>query len=296
MTLTLAAPAKINLWLRIGTRRPSGFHDLDTLFCAIGLEDTVMVEPGPAGSGTRLAVNWEPPLPGPPELGSPERNLVVRAVAAFAHRAGIEPDFRVRLVKRIPPAAGLGGGSSDAAATLLALDRLQPGAVHRGALLDLAASLGSDVPFFLAGDPWARGTGRGTELARVEPLPARPLVLVLPDSGIATADAYHWLAQDRAAGRAAAAAVHPGTDPGSWSELAAMAANDFEAVVFRRRPDLHRIRDALAGHGAAPALLSGSGATLFGVFGSVKDAERAAAAIANQFAAVRTVVTATREA
>lgn len=292
MTVTLEAPAKINLWLRVGARRPTGFHDLDTLFCALELADTLTFRSLPPGTGARLSTEHALPLTAAPDLGPPEENLVLRAVAAFAERAGVGRDVHVHLTKRIPPAGGLGGGSSDAAATLRAMDRIHPGRLDADHLAELAADLGSDVPFFLAGHPLARGRGRGTELTPVAPLPPRPVTLVLPPVAIPTADAYRWLAEERAEGAPGPGEPDAGDDPGAWEQVP--AGNDFERVVFSRYPELRRLRDVLDGHGAYPALLAGSGATVFGVFSEQDTAEAAARAIARNDPAVAAIVTRTR--
>jgi 4-diphosphocytidyl-2-C-methyl-D-erythritol kinase len=293
----VSAPAKINLWLRIGPVRPSGYHDLDTLFCALELADSVTLRPGESGTGLRLQVAHAAPLAAPPDLGPASANLAVRAAAAFIEAAGIEPDFQIDLVKRIPAGAGLGGGSSDAAAVLRALEQLRPGVVASAETMRIAGGLGSDVPFFLAGRTLAHGRGRGTRLVAAAPLPARTVLIVLPPFGIATARAYAWLDDDRAQGLLGASDLggNP-THAGSWDDVARRAVNDFEPVIFRRYPELERARDLLTRNRAAPALLAGSGSTLFGVFTDTEDARRAAAEIEAAGAGMRMVLTRTAPA
>lgn len=255
------APAKVNLRLRVHEREASGFHRIETLFCAVELADEITLDVV-EGDGVRLEVDG-------PDLGSPEGNLAVRAARGFLAAAGLRRQVAIRLRKRIPAGAGLGGGSSDAAAVLRALDRIEPGAIPPGELQALALQLGSDVPFFLDGSVIARGAGRGERLAPVPPLPSVPVLLLFPGFPVSTPAAYGWLDEDRARG------VEPGPvpespepppTPSSWSEAARSAANDFEGPVFRRHPELRDLRDLLALAGATIALLSGSGSALFGVF------------------------------
>ncbi len=268
MRITVAAPAKVNLRLRVGGPDASGFHALDTLFCALHLADSVVIHPG-TGREPVLDVGCARPLTEPPDMGPPEENLAVRAARAFRERAGLETGPEIRLVKRIPAGAGLGGGSSDAAAVLRAMRRLHPGRLEADDLMELGTNLGSDVPFFVLGAPFAHGTGRGERLAALAPLPARPVVVVIPDFPVATAEAFRWLDEDREAAGIVAPTVPEQPTHGrdlSWEAVAADAVNDFEAPVFQRHPRLRAIRDRLRDAGAGPALLAGSGSTVFGVF------------------------------
>ncbi len=305
MKITVVAPAKVNLDLRIGPPETSGFHGLSTLFCTLGLADTVVVRggSGPTRSedGAPLETAFGPPLAAEPDLGASDRNLAVRAARAFAERAGLDASPRLRLVKRIPVGGGLGGGSSDAAAVLRALRRLHPGAMDGDGLMEIAAELGSDVPFFVLGTPLARGQGRGERLTALPALPARPVVVVLPPFGIDTAAAYRWLDEDRAAAGTVPSEPPTGADPAgpdagtpSWDDVADAAVNDFEDPVFRRHPRLGEVRDRLRRLGARPALLAGSGSTLFGVFGDRGEADAAAESLRGEYPDHTTIVTATR--
>ena len=299
MRVTVAAPAKVNLWLRVGERGSSGFHALDTLFCSLHLADSVMVRPGddpvPA-----LHVGHARPLLETPELGPEEENLAVRAARAFMDRAGLDGAPGIRLVKRIPVGAGLGGGSSDAAAVLRGLGRLYPGAVSASELGALGEALGSDVPFFVRGTPLAHGTGRGERLRSLAPLPARPVVVAIPDFGISTADAYGWLDEDRERDGEPdqGAKVRDGLEGFEggleWGAVAEAAINDFEASVFRRHPGLGEIKARLRDAGADPALLAGSGSTVFGVFHDSERARSAADELAEADPSLRVLVTRTR--
>jgi 4-diphosphocytidyl-2-C-methyl-D-erythritol kinase len=296
MRITVAAPAKVNLRLRVGPREPSGFHALDTLFCALHLADSVVVRPGEAAEPA-LDVGYARPLTRVPDMGPPGANLAVRAARAAVERAGLAHGPEIRLVKRIPAGAGLGGGSSDAAAVLRALRRLHPEALPADVLLALGTELGSDVPFFVMGAPFAHGTGRGERLAALAPLPARPVVVAIPDFPVATAEAFRWLDQDREEQGTDAPAVPEQPTHGtelSWDAVAADAMNDFEGPVFRRHPELEAIRDRLREHGARPALLAGSGSTVFGVFDDGGSARAAADALEAADPSLRVLVTRTR--
>jgi 4-diphosphocytidyl-2-C-methyl-D-erythritol kinase len=273
----VAAQAKINLFLRVGSRRADGFHDVVTMFQLVDLADDVIVRIGGAGRTLHVA---GPRLPDA-GLGPTEKNLAYRAAIAYLERAGWPNGFSIELNKNIPAGGGLGGGSSDAGAVLRALDAANERPIGPAALDVLAAQLGSDVPFFVSGSARALAMGRGEMLGGLDPLFARDVLLVVPQFGVATADAYRWLDEDRTsgypdvtpapesapdpAGSAVTAATPP---PGSdeWDLVERASHNDFEPVVERRHPELRRIREALSGHRASIARLSGSGSTVFGVF------------------------------
>ncbi|HYE91693.1 MAG TPA: 4-(cytidine 5'-diphospho)-2-C-methyl-D-erythritol kinase [Terriglobales bacterium] len=232
------AHAKVNLRLRILGRRPDGYHELDTIFQALELHDLLEAERARA---TRLSID------GDVDAGPVEDNLVLRAAGAFAEATGQASGVSFRLTKCIPAGAGLGGGSSDAAAALRALNRLADEPLDAAALLALGARLGSDVAFFLCGATRAQATGRGEQLTALPPVQTRPVLVVDPGFRIATRDAFAWWD---------ARSPAPG----------AADANDFEPVVFARFPLLARVRDALLEAGAATAMLSGSGSCVFGMF------------------------------
>lgn len=274
MRIAVAAPAKVNLRLRVGALEDSGFHAIDTYYCLLHLADSLVVRPG-SGAAPILDVRHARPLTEAPQLGPDRENLAVRAATAFMQRAGLDRGPEIRLVKRIPVGAGLGGGSSDAAAVLRAMARLHPGTLSSGDLMELGSALGSDVPFFVRGAPLAHGTGRGERLASLTPLAARPVVLAVPDFPVATADAYRWLDEARATPPSVAAKPRYGTEL-DWGTLAEEAVNDFEGPVFRRHPRLAELRDRLRSLGARPALLAGSGSTVFGVFEETARARQAA--------------------
>lgn len=266
------APAKVNLHLRILGRRTDGYHDLQTVFQAVDLSDVLHVRR--AGAGVQLVVERG-------EAGPVEENLVVRAARAFLAAAGLSGEgLRMRLEKRIPVGAGLGGGSSDAAAMLLALDRLFPGAVASGRIAELAAGIGSDVPFFLGASPLALGRGRGEVLEAIEPLPSLAGVVVSPPVQVSTREAYRELARAREGSR-------PSTQealvaPTDWDQMAALAANDFEAVVCRTHPPVADALTALRATEPLIALVSGSGSASFALYDPKGGAERAAVVLSQR--------------
>jgi len=266
------APAKVNLSLRVLRRRTDGYHDLDTLFQAIDLYDEVEVEL--VGGGVSLSVERAA------DLGPEESNLAHRAASAFIEAAGAETGVRVRLTKHIPVGAGLGGGSSDAAAVLRCLSALIPG-VGASRLAEIGAVLGSDVPFFLGESPLARGRGRGELLQPLDPLPPTDLVLVSPPVRVSTAEAYRALADNRAAGmeRPDPVAAPVAT---SWNDPTAVSINDFEPLMAASHPEIAGALASLLSVGASLARMTGSGSTCFGLFDDREAAERAAEALAEE--------------
>ena len=285
-----SAPAKLNLGLRVVGLRSDGYHLLESAFVPIDLADRVLVELDPAGPRkVALAVEG-----GPPELADPARNLAARAAAVFLEAAGIEASVRLSLEKRVPVGAGLGGGSSDAAAVLRALAARFPGALESRALADLALALGADVPFFLDPRP-ARVSGVGE---RIEPLPlaAVPILVVTPFPPLATREVFAAFDRDRgeltASGPGRNLARLPAllvaepadrsADPDrsdselADSELTALLGNDLEPAATRLRPGIARVRAEIQRTGARAVGMSGSGPSVFGVFRDERSAQAAA--------------------
>jgi 4-diphosphocytidyl-2-C-methyl-D-erythritol kinase len=271
----VAAQAKVNLVLRVGPRREDGFHDIVTMFQLVDLGDDIVVRVGGAGRTLHVA---GPRIP-EAGLGPTEKNLAYRAAMAYASRAGWPNGFSIELTKNIPAGGGLGGGSSDAGAVLRALDALSERPLGPTTLEELGATLGSDVPFFVSGSACAFAAGRGDQVAAADPMPARDVVLAIPPFAVATADAYRWLDEDRAAATAAVPNMPPtpelaplrpvlpaGWDALDWGLVQRASFNDFEPVVERRHAELRRLREGLEQSGAIIARLSGSGSTVFGVF------------------------------
>jgi 4-diphosphocytidyl-2-C-methyl-D-erythritol kinase len=271
---TTLAPAKVNLILRVGPLRPDGFHDIDSLMVPLDLGDEVDVRVGAKAGPITCRV------PGHPELDGPG-NLAARAAEAFRRRFGIDRAVAIRIVKRTPITAGLGGGSSDAAAVIRCLARAFR-IRTRAALQAIALEVGSDVPFFLGpGAAWAAGRGE-----RLAPATVAALNLVLlypadPALAIRAGDAYRWLDAARSDPTRARIPRRPArfTPQG--------AANDLEGPCLARFAPLSTLRGRLVSHGASLVMMSGSGPTVFGIFESRRAARNVAAAIEREESAVK---------
>jgi 4-diphosphocytidyl-2C-methyl-D-erythritol kinase len=285
----ILAPAKVNLELRVLDRDDAtGFHELATVFQAVDLADRLRIEVAPEG----VAVDVRGM-----DVGPARDNLVRRAAEAFVVETGLDTGLRITLEKRIPPGTGLGGGSSDAAATLKALNALFGEPVPPSRLAELAARLGSDVPFFLGPSPLAVGTGRGEELEAGAPLPPAWLLIALPDVHVATAEAYAALDRWRKERGPPEAARPPRPSaPASWEEVARRARNDFEDVVTAAHPPVAEARGRLAGTDPRCVLLSGSGSAVFALYGerALAEAARVDLASGDEGPAVHLVETLTR--
>jgi len=227
----LAAHAKVNLFLRILTgpspRERGGFHQLETGFALLELADELVVRR--TAHDVTLEVDG-----GGPDLGPVDENLAVRAARAVLDATGRKFGVAIELTKRIPVRAGLGGGSSDAAAALHAVNALAHHAVPDAELLQFAARLGADVPFFASGAPLAVAWGRGERLFRLAPLPAAPVLIAVPKIAIATADAYRWWDELHPTPEARGPVVLDAPALASWGSVGRLAGNDFESVVFER--------------------------------------------------------------
>jgi 4-diphosphocytidyl-2-C-methyl-D-erythritol kinase len=263
----IGAHAKLNLFLRVLARESDGFHGLETLFCLVDLTDELRAERREGGEVT-LDVQGA-------ELGPAAENLAVRAATAVLGATRERFGVHLTLTKRIPARSGLGGGSSDAAAALVAVNRLAGEAIPRHELLQLAAKLGSDVPFFLSGAPLALAWSRGERLLRLPPLPAAPALLLTPPVPVSTPEAYRWVDEARqSAGRRGAVALDLDA-LSTWGDIGRMAGNDFESVVFGRHPPVRAAFEALVGTRPLVCRMSGSGSALFAVYRSERDREDA---------------------
>lgn len=276
MTVTRLAPAKFNLRLRVLGREESGYHSIETLMLGLALADRVSVEPG--SPGIRLVVSGADGVPEGPE------NLCWKAADLLHRELDMAPAVMIRLEKRIPAAAGLGGGSMDAAAVLSALTELLDRDPGQERLAHVAGQIGSDVPFGLCTGGMALGWERGRRLMPLPSPPARPVLIAQPPFGVRASDAYGWLARDRerqVADTGSGWALQGATllpEPAAmsdWSVLGTLAGNDLEAPVFRRHPELAVLRDALRDAGAGIALLCGSGACVAGIFENEEVRDRA---------------------
>lgn len=254
--LTVRAHAKVNLDLRVFGTRDDGFHELRTVFQSIELHDTLICadRPGPFTIKSRAA-----------SVPLDNSNLVWKAADALwkaLGRPGAPCDTIVTIEKNIPIEAGLGGGSADAAASLLAFARLWGGAPV-SLLREVAAGIGSDIPFFLSGGT-ALGLGRGEEIYPLVDLPVHWVVIVQPAFGVSTAEAYAWYDEDRVAGLKELRELQ--VLPVPWPSRAAQMVNDLEPPVVRRHPEIAEIKAALKDGGAVAASMSGSGSAVFGLF------------------------------
>ena len=301
----IEAPCKINLHLRIGKRRPDGFHSIQGIFASIALGDTLWFELGGIEGESFLSVKWETgchqeapgrkcPIDVPVDIPM-EGNLVLKAISLFRERTGLKQGLNVRLKKRIPVGAGLGGGSSDAASTLLALNKISEGLcsapLPMDELKEMGGFLGSDVPFFLTGGTAFVG-GRGDLVEPLKPLDGLWVVLVKPHFSSDTASAYrlldHYREQKEEEGE-----VDTGYAPSKGELIRALDgkieawpfSNDFLPVFTAANASVNAaafaeayrdILDSLRALGASFAGLSGSGSCCFGVFYRENEAKRAA--------------------
>jgi 4-diphosphocytidyl-2-C-methyl-D-erythritol kinase len=276
------ARAKLNLGLAVGPRRADGFHDLVTVFQSVSLADTLIARRRP--SGFTLEVRTDPArwknVPVFGRIPTGPTNLVLRAARTFAERHGIRGGARFRLLKRIPSGAGLGGGSADAAAALLAMRALHRPDLDRAALHDLAASIGADVPFALRGGT-ALGTGRGERLARVSLDRPFRAVIAVPRWKVSTRQAYEafdrlkygltgWASKLRSA-------QHIVRNRHVSIERALSLGNSFESALGTRRDAYEFLRSRLLDAGVTQARLTGSGSAVFGILGAGVSARSVAA-------------------
>jgi 4-diphosphocytidyl-2-C-methyl-D-erythritol kinase len=264
---TLPSFAKINLTLRVLGRRPDGYHELNTVFQTISLQDELTFS---ARDDARLELSCDAP-----DIPCDETNLVHRAAVALRERYGVGRGASVELRKRIPAGGGLGGGSSNAAVALVGLARLWEIETEREALAEIGAGIGADVPFFLVGGT-ALGTGRGTDIHPLADLPPRHLLLITPDINVSTAEAYKSLHAPALTKPLSPANLTVSRMRAKISgSLHAALENDFERVVYRLYPKILRARSSLVAAGAKDALLSGSGASVFALFDTLAERERA---------------------
>ncbi len=265
-SVRLPAFAKINLCLHVMGKRPDGYHELRTIFQAITLHDMLEL------SLTRQpGISLQIPnsdLPTGPE------NLVYRAIEAVSREIGFTGGVHAELEKNIPVARGLGGGSSDAAAAMIGMLRLTKKQVPLARLIEIAAKLGADVPFFLFGGR-AVAVNRGDEIYPLPNAPSQTVVVVSPhDVGVSTKDAYQWVSEELTK-RAETPSIYSFCAL-CWSRQGAGVSNDFESPVFRRHPRLGTIRADLLKRGASDAALAGSGSAVFGLFRDPARARRTA--------------------
>ena len=277
--ISARAPAKINLGLRVLRKRPDGYHDLLSLMVPVSLCDELRLERG--------AKNIELHCPNS-ELPANEENLVYRAARSVLSTCQQTEGVKIELTKNIPVGAGLGGGSSDAATTLVAVNALLGSPLKREDIVTLGVQLGADVPFFLLGR-WAIAEGIGDRLTALENVPVLWTVLVHPHFQVSTRWAYENLtlttgpngSKFNLSGNTSAgemAASHRqliDRQHLNFEDILPLLVNDFEPLVFGHYPQLHGLRKALLAAGAKAAPMTGSGATLVGLFASESEARAA---------------------
>lgn len=270
--LSIRSFAKVNLSLRILGKRPDNFHEIQTVLQTVSLHDQLDFVTTTDG---KLVFTCDDP-----SIPVDDRNLVVKAAEALRERFQASSSCEIHLAKRIPAEAGLGGGSSNAAVTLLALTRLwQLPATHED-LLELAATLGADVPFFIEGG-CALATGIGTTLIPLTDPPQQQLLIVVPAVSMSTANAYKALnaraltTSDSVSRLAISRTQAIFSDSKQWA-LCDHLENDFERVIFDIEPEIRRVKEALIQAGARCALLAGSGSSVFGIFDSTEALRNAA--------------------
>ncbi|MCZ6916865.1 MAG: 4-(cytidine 5'-diphospho)-2-C-methyl-D-erythritol kinase [Gemmatimonadetes bacterium] len=262
----VSAHAKVNLFLRIMAREASGFHAIETLFTLLELADEITV--------ARTADGVEIDVTGG-DTGPPDDNLAVRAARAVLEATGARFGVKIALEKRIPIRAGLGGGSSDAAATLHAVNLLADNAIPRGEILQFAAKLGSDTTFFASGAAMALGWNRGERLFAVPSPPAAPALLVIPDFGVSTAEAFRLWDRMQGPPTPRGSIVLDMDALGGWGSIGRLGGNDFESVVATKHPEIRTLLSRAAETGPLLARMSGSGSAIFGVYrdeGAMEDA------------------------
>ena len=277
----IAAHAKANLFLRVLARETSGFHSIESLFTLLELADELVVQ--------RIAQGIELEVQGA-DTGPTEDNLAYRAAALMLEATGRRFGVRIALTKNIPVQAGLGGGSSDAAAALHAVNALAQHVVPRHEILQYAARLGSDVPFFASGAPFALAWGRGERLFRLPAPHPAPALLLVPPTGVSTKEAYEridaaWLHE----ARRGAIVLDPDA-LATWGGIGRLGGNDFESVIFGVHADLKAAFERLAETGPLAVRLSGSGSALIAIYRNEPSREAAEQRLAGgDFRLVRTM-------
>ena len=269
-SIRLPSFAKINLSLRVLGKRPDGYHEISTTLQTISLHDDLLFERNVSGE---ISLSCDDP-----EIPLGAGNLVFRAAHSLKDRYSIDAGADIRLHKRIPVKAGLGGGSSNAAVTLLALNKLWQINANAADLAAIAGDLGADVPFFLHGGS-AKGTGTGTTLTPLPDNEVMHLIVLHPRASVSTAEAYKALNSPALTSNnpipILAGSLHEGqfseSNPRTLPEL----ENDFESVIFDIEPEIKRAKSALITAGASSALLAGSGSSVFGIFADREKQQRA---------------------
>lgn len=271
--MQISCPAKLNLYLDVSGRRLDGYHEIVTVMQTTDLHDRLLLEEGAPGEVAMACDAVSLPVDA--------RNLCVRAAEAMRLRAASGKGVRIALGKRIPIAAGLGGGSSDAAGVLRGLNRLWGAGLGPGELAEMAAGLGSDVPFFLAGGT-ARCAGRGERIVAIAGAPRLAFVLVTPPIAVSTANVYAALEATPPARPADEGGFLRALRSGDLRRLAALLYNRLEDAPGPHRGEVERLKRLLIGHGALGAAMSGSGPSVFGLAADLGEARGIAERIAGE--------------
>jgi len=270
MKLKFKTPAKVNLGLHVHGKREDGFHELETIFQMVSLFDDVELEL--LSSGIKLECDT-------PGIPTDDTNLVCKAALLLRKSYQVEgKGVSIRLKKKIPFGAGLGGGSGNAAGVLMGLNRLWDLNIEREKLFTLAAELGSDVPFFLT-SPCALGKGRGERLKVLEPCPKFQVLLVFPGFPIATSWVYQNLRLKLTKRPNNISILRKNLSLSDITSLGSQLYNDLESVVIQKFPEVKVVKDELWAWGALGVLLSGSGSTVFGIFDDPEKAQVACASL-----------------
>ena len=265
MKLVYKAPAKINLFLRVTGKRDDGFHEISSLFSMIDLYDLLEVEPADDDNIT-LTQDSD-------DLTAGEENIIFKAAMALRQEAGLKMGAKINLKKNIPISAGLGGGSSDAAAALICLNRLWDISLSRSELAKIGESIGSDIPFFL-GSAASWVTGRGEKLKPISVSKTLPLLLVKPAFGISAGDAYRGSDFNYGPVKNGEAIIEDFIT-GSPTKIAGNLVNDLEPWAMETYPALVALKEKIKETTPLGVLMSGSGSTLFGIYENEREQEDA---------------------
>lgn len=271
-SVQVAAHAKMNLFLHVLAREVSGFHNIETLFALLDLHDSLVIEK--TGAGIEIAVEGA-------DTGPEEDNLAYRAADMVLGAQGRTFGVKIHLTKAIPVQAGLGGGSSDAAATLLAVNLLADNTVPEHRILRFAGQLGSDVPFFASRAAYAIGWGRGGRLIEIPGPGSAPALVVKPGFGVSTREAYESLSAYGAVGESCRPRVLDWECLGDWDRITGLSANDFETVLLAREPRLGELFSRLISTGPRITRLCGSGSAIVAIYETESDRNAAAGSLAD---------------
>ena len=262
------AHAKVNLFLRILARESSGYHQIETAFALLELADELVVRRTESEGGITLEVDG-------PDLGPTDENLAVRAARVVLEATGRHFGVAIALTKRIPVRAGLGGGSSDAAAALHAVNALAGNVIPHQELMHFGPRLGADVAFFASGAPLAVAWGRGERQLRLNAPPSLPALIAVPPISVATPDAYKWWDEQNPSPPARGPVTLDPAALSSWGSIGRLGGNDFEAIVFGKHPELRTLYERMAQTAPLWVRMTGSGSAIAAVYKNERDRDEA---------------------